>query len=84
MLNTIVLTIQVTAPAGLVGGGVVLIEYLFNYPGRGVVVDSVRNSDFPMVQALSIIIAAAYVIVNLLADMASIILTPRARTGMVA
>lgn len=84
--NTIVPTIQVTALqlAWLVGG-VVLIEYLFNYPGIGaLLVDSVRNSDFPMVQALTMIIAAVYVVVNLVADMASIILTPRARTGMVA
>ena len=83
--NTVVPTIQVTALqlAWLVGG-VVLIEYLFNYPGIGAtLVDSVRNSDFPMVQALAMIIAAVYVIVNLIADVMSILFTPRARTGMV-
>ena len=83
--NTIVPTIQVTALqlAWLVGG-VVLIEYLFNYPGIGAaLVDSVRNSDFPMVQALSMIIATAYILVNLVADVLSILFTPRARTGMV-
>ncbi|MFV0452781.1 MAG: ABC transporter permease [Propioniciclava sp.] len=83
--NTLVPTIQVTALqlAWLVGG-VVLIEYLFNYPGIGAsLIDSVRNSDFPMVQALAMIIAAAYVVVNLIADVLSIIFTPRARTGMV-
>lgn len=83
--NTLVPTIQVTALqlAWLVGG-VVLIEYLFNYPGIGAsLVDSVRNSDFPMVQALTMIIAFAYVIVNLVADVLSILFTPRARTGMV-
>ena len=47
-------------------------------------VDSVRNSDFPMVQALTMIIAAAYVVVNLVADLLSILLLPRARTGMAA
>ncbi|MFV0429478.1 MAG: ABC transporter permease [Arachnia sp.] len=84
--NTVVPAIQVTALqlAWLVGG-VVLIEYLFNYPGIGAaLVDSVRNSDFPMVQALTMIIAAAYIVVNLVADVASILLTPRARTGMVS
>lgn len=82
--NTVVPAIQVTALqlAWLVGG-VVLIEYLFNYPGIGAsLVDSVRNSDFPMVQALAMIIATAYVVLNLLADIASIVLTPRARTEM--
>lgn len=84
--NTVVPTIQVTALqlAWLVGG-VVLIEYLFNYPGIGAsLVDSVRNSDFPIVQALAMIIAAVYVVVNLVADVLSILFTPRARTGMVA
>lgn len=82
--NTIVPTIQVTALqlAWLVGG-VVLVEYLFAYPGIGAsLVDSVRNSDFPMVQALSMMIAAAYVVVNLVADVLSIMFTPRARTAM--
>ena len=82
--NTLVPLVQVTALqlAWLVGG-VVLIEYLFNYPGIGAtLVDSVRNSDFPMVQALTMIIAAVYVVVNLVADFLSILLTPRARTAM--
>ena len=84
--NTLVPIVQVTALqlAWLVGG-VVLVEYLFNYPGIGaLLVDSVRNSDFPMVQALAMLIAAAYVLVNLVADALSILATPRARTAMVA
>lgn len=84
--NTIVPTVQVTAlQLGWLVGGIVLIEYLFNYPGIGaMLVDSVRNSDFPMVQALTMIIAAAYIVVNLVADLLSILLLPRARTGMAA
>ena len=84
--NTLVPTIQVTAlQLAWLMGGVVLIEYLFNFPGIGAaLVDSVRNSDFPMVQALCMIIAVAYVLVNLFADAASILLTPRARTEMAA
>ncbi|WP_409484128.1 ABC transporter permease [Arsenicicoccus dermatophilus] len=84
--NTLVPTVQVTALqlAWLLGGGV-LVEYLFNFPGLGTtLVDAVRNSDLPVVQALTMLIAAAYVLVNLLADALSILLTPRARTGMVA
>lgn len=84
--NTVVPTIQVTAlQLAWLLGGVVLIEYLFNFPGIGsTLVDAVRNSDFPVVQALTMLIAAAYVVVNLLADVASIAFTPRARTGMVS
>lgn len=84
--NTLVPTVQVTAlQLAWLLGGVVLVEYLFNYPGIGaLLVDSVRNSDFPVVQALSMIVAAGYIIVNLIADVLSILLTPRARTGMFA
>ena len=47
-----------------------------------VLVDSVRNSDFPMVQVLAMTIAAVYVVVNLVADLLSILFTPRARTAI--
>lgn len=82
--NTVVPTVQVTAlQLGWLVGGVVLVEYLFAYPGIGaMLVDAVRNSDFPVVQALTMIIAAAYILVNLVADVLSILLLPRARTGM--
>lgn len=82
--NTIVPAIQVTALqlAWLVGG-VVLVEYLFAYPGIGAaLVDAVRNSDFPVVQFLAMLIASAYVVLNLVADVLSILFTPRARTAM--
>jgi len=42
----------------------------------------VQNHDVPMVQALSMIIASVYVVVNLVADLLSILLTPRARTAI--
>ena len=64
-------------------GGIVIVEYLFSYPGIGAsLVDAVRNSDFPVVQALAMVIAAVYVVINLLADVLSILLTPRARTAI--
>jgi peptide/nickel transport system permease protein len=84
LLNAIVPGIQVIAlQLAWLAGGVVLVETLFNYPGVGFqLVDSVRNHDIPMVQALSMIIAAVYVLVNLVADLVSILLTPRARTAI--
>jgi len=61
---------------------VVVIEFVFSYPGMGAqLVDSVANRDVPVVQALTIIIAAVYVILNLLADLATILVTPRLRTA---
>ena len=84
LLNAIVPAIQVIAlQLAWLTGGVVLVEFLFNYPGIGAqLVDSVRNHDVPMVQALSMIIATVYVVVNLVADLLSILLTPRARTAI--
>jgi peptide/nickel transport system permease protein len=84
LLNAIVPGIQVVAlQLAWLAGGVVIVEAVFNYPGVGAqLVDSVRNHDIPMVQALSVIIAGVYVVVNLVADLLSILLTPRARTAI--
>ena len=84
LLNAIVPGIQVIAlQFAWLAGGIVIVEYLFSYPGVGAsLVDSVRNSDFPMVQALAMTLAAVYVGVNLIADILSILFTPRARTAI--
>jgi peptide/nickel transport system permease protein len=84
LLNAIVPGIQVIAlQLAWLAGGVVLVETLFNYPGIGFqLVDAVSSHDVPVVQALSMIIAGVYVLVNLLADVLSILLTPRARTAI--
>jgi peptide/nickel transport system permease protein len=64
-------------------GGIVVVEYVFNYPGIGSQLqDSVVNHDIPVVQALAMLIAAVYVIVNMLADIATILVTPRLRTRL--
>jgi peptide/nickel transport system permease protein len=84
LLNAIVPGIQVIAlQLAWLAGGVVIVEYLFSYPGIGAsLVDSVRNSDFPVVQVLAMTIAGVYVVVNLVADVLSILFTPRARTAI--
>ena len=84
LLNALVPGVQVVAlQLAWLAGGVVVVESVFNYPGIGAqLVDSVRNHDLPMVQALSMIIAGVYVVVNLVADVLSILLTPRARTAI--
>jgi peptide/nickel transport system permease protein len=65
-------------------GGVVVIEFLFRYPGIGsALVDAVTNRDVQVVQALSILIAAAYIVVNLLADLVGILTNPKLRTEAV-
>lgn len=62
-------------------GGIVVVEFLFRYPGVGAaMVDAVTNRDVQVVQALSMLIAAVYVVVNLLADVVGILTNPKLRT----
>jgi peptide/nickel transport system permease protein len=84
LLNAIVPGIQVIAlQLAWLAGGVVMVEFVFSYPGVGAqLVDAVVNHDVPVVQALSMMIAGVYVVVNLVADVVSILLTPRARTAI--
>jgi len=64
-------------------GGIVVVEAVFNYPGIGLLlVDSVRVRDMPVVQAVALLIAALYVGLNLLADVATILVSPRLRTSL--
>lgn len=58
--------------------GVVVVEVVFVYPGLGqLIVDSVQKRDIPVVQACSLIFAATYVLLNLTADVLSIVTNPR-------
>jgi peptide/nickel transport system permease protein len=58
--------------------GVVVVEVVFVYPGLGqLMVDAVSNRDIAVVQAVALIFAAAYVLLNLLADVLSTITNPR-------
>ena len=65
--------------AGLITG-VVIVEVVFVYPGLGqLMVDSVTNRDIPVVQACCLVFAAAYISLNLIADVMSILSNPRLR-----
>jgi peptide/nickel transport system permease protein len=64
-------------------GGVIVVEYIFNYAGLGGALrDAVSNRDLPVVQALAMSVAVVYVVLNLLADIATILVTPRLRTRL--
>jgi peptide/nickel transport system permease protein len=61
-------------------GGVVVVEYVFNYPGLGSeLVSAVSNSDIPVIQFIVLILAAFYVAVNILTDVVSLAASPRRR-----
>lgn len=58
--------------------GVVVVEVVFVYPGLGqLLVDSVQRRDLPVVQACCLIFAATYILLNLIADILSILTNPR-------
>ena len=82
--NAIVPTLQVIAlNLAWLAGGIVTVEYVFGFPGIGSgLVDAVSNRDMPVVQALCLLIAAVYVGLNLIADIATILISPRLRTGL--
>ncbi|MEA2331672.1 MAG: peptide/nickel transport system permease protein [Thermoleophilaceae bacterium] len=82
--NALVPAIQVTAlQLAWLAGGVVVIEYLFSFPGvGGLLVDSVTGREITIVQDVSLLIAAVYVTLNVLADVLCILITPKVRTGI--
>jgi peptide/nickel transport system permease protein len=62
--------------------GVVVVEVVFAYPGLGqLLVDAVVKRDFPVVQAVGLFFAATYIVLNLIADVLSILANPRLRSG---
>jgi peptide/nickel transport system permease protein len=81
--NAIVPAIQVAAlQLAWMAGGVVVVEFVFQYPGIGAaLVDAVGNRDMPVVQTVTMLAAAIYVFLNLAADLATIVITPRLRTA---
>ncbi len=81
--NAMVPFIQVSAlQLAWLAGGVVVVEFVFRFPGIGqALIDAVANRDLPVVQTLALLIGAVYVLLNTLADVATILLTPRLRTA---
>jgi len=64
----------------LVVTGSVLVEYAFSYPGIGYVLfQAVDNEDYPLMQAVFLIITLSVLLANLLADFIYVVLDPRAR-----
>ena len=65
---------------GFVVSGAILIEYVFNYPGVGfMLLQAVQGEDFPLMQALFLLITVAVLVAILLADIATALLDPRTR-----
>jgi peptide/nickel transport system permease protein len=81
--NAVSPTIQVVALTfAYLAGGTVMIEYLFGYAGLGQgLMEAIAARDIPIIQAIVLLLASAYVLLNVAADVASILVTPRLRQG---
>lgn len=79
--NAIAPTIQVIGLNFLyLAGGVVVVEYVFNFPGIGQgLVYAVDNRDIPVIQFIVVALAAFYVFMNIVTDMIALLATPRRR-----
>ena len=65
---------------GTLLSGAVLTEQVFTIPGFGkLIVDSVFNRDYSVVQGVVLVTASAYMFLNLLADLAQFVVNPRLR-----
>lgn len=65
---------------GTLLSGAVLTEQVFTIPGFGkLIIDAVFNRDYAVVQGVVLVTATAYILLNLLADMAYFVFNPRLR-----
>jgi peptide/nickel transport system permease protein len=75
------LSVMALTMAWLLSGAVV-IEVVFNYPGLGrLTIDAISDRDLPLVQGIALILAAIYIVLNLIADLLTLAANPRLRTA---
>ncbi len=67
---------------GVLLGGAIVVETVFSWPGVGrLIVDSIRNRDYPVVQGAVLVMAVLFVLVNLVTDLIHGWLDPRVKHG---
>jgi ABC-type dipeptide/oligopeptide/nickel transport system permease component len=81
--NALIPTVNIVAlQTGLLLSGNMIIETVFQYPGLGkLAVDAIGAADYPLVQAIVLLYAVTYVILNLVADVLHAALDPTVRAG---
>ena len=79
--NAIIPTLTVIGITfALLIGGAVVIETVFNIPGLGrLIISAVLRRDYPVIQGVVLLIAVTYTAVNLLVDLAYLVVDPRVR-----
>jgi peptide/nickel transport system permease protein len=77
----VVVTIIGLQLGGLISGAVVT-ERIFGLPGFGkLTLDSVFTRDYPVIQAVVVVVTAAYIVINLAVDVLYSVINPRIRVG---
>lgn len=77
-LNPVITTISAWL-AGLLGGAF-FIEYIFNWPGIGLLaINSILSLDFPMIQGTVLFTAVIFIIINMLVDIVYAFLDPKVK-----
>ena len=63
-------------------GGLVFVEYIFSYPGAGYTLQqAVLGNDYPLAQALLVVLSVCVIFANLIMDLLNFVLDPRLRTS---
>jgi peptide/nickel transport system permease protein len=63
-------------------GGLVFIEFVFSYPGAGLTLQqAVLGNDYPLAQAILVVLSICVILANLLMDIVNLILDPRLRAA---
>lgn len=79
LLPTMTLTLL---SLGFIFGGAITIEYVFSYPGLGLLtVQAIDSKDFPLLQGLFLLFSSAVIVANLAADVLYSYFDPRVRAG---
>jgi peptide/nickel transport system permease protein len=67
---------------GFIFGGAITIEYVFSYPGLGLLtVQAIDTKDYPLLQGLFLLFSTAVIVANLVADITYTYLDPRVRAS---
>lgn len=63
---------------GMLLGGVLVVEFIFDYPGLGLLtINAVLQRDFPLIQGIAIFMSIMFVAINILVDLVAMAIDPR-------
>ena len=70
----------ISLDVGYLLGGIIVVEEVFAWPGLGrTMIYALQNRDLPVIQAVTLVLAAVYALSNLVSDIVIAALDPRVR-----